>query len=177
MNYCPLRHDVLADVARVIAGTPVASPAELQVGDVLQSRWAPGTYLTVTNTPRHFLGEVIVDFVSEASKHGTLHLRADLPAGRLLATRPAERSVRIRIEFDDDADLSYLDQAEFADVDPASITSWGVIVETACGCCDTWSVVDSVWGCDLESSTDWTGAYAVAEVPEPLRFALEHFDL
>lgn len=85
----PLRHDVLADVERIANGTTVATPAELEVGDVLLSRWTPGTYLTVTNTPRHYLGEVIVDYVSEAGKHGTIHMRADYPAGRLLATRPA----------------------------------------------------------------------------------------
>lgn len=85
----PLRHDNIADVQRILDGTTVATPAELQLGDVLLSRWAPGRYLTVTNVPRHFLGEVIVDYVTEDGRHGTLHMREDIPTGRLLATRPA----------------------------------------------------------------------------------------
>lgn len=88
-------------------------------------------------------------------------------------------SNRIRFELDQDADLSYLEQECFADVDPADIVSYGVILERQCDM-GQWHEVDSVWGCDVMVADDPCAAgevFAPADVPEALRFALEHFDM
>lgn len=86
-------------------------------------------------------------------------------------------ATRIRIERDLDADLNYLEQGEFSDTDPTTIVSYGLVVEEHCSWCDSWNDTDAIWGCDVIDEWFLEGTYSVSDVPEPLRFALDHFTI
>lgn len=58
------RHDDPNDAVAVLAGEHVKRADQLQPGDVLLSRWAPGRFLTVEST-RYFCGYIDVVSLSE----------------------------------------------------------------------------------------------------------------
>ena len=83
---------------------------------------------------------------------------------------------RYRVVYDDHADLSYLEQDAFSDIDPADIVSFGVIQERRCPCCDSWNEVDACYGFDAIEGTDDAILPGVFYAREALpTFMAEHF--
>lgn len=52
-------------------------------------------------------------------------------------------------DYDDDADLSYLDQDEFSDIDKNKVTSLFLVMRRQCGECRSMEIVDSLGGIDF----------------------------
>ena len=72
------------------------------------------------------------------------------------------RTLRARIIYDYDADLSYLEQPEFAGTDPDDIESLAVVAEALCPCCGRWEGLSaSLWGIDVmqDDRTVWDLPY------------------
>lgn len=89
---------------------------------------------------------------------------------------PNLSTLRIRIQADDNADRSYLEQDCFADVDASTIASYYMAIESECECCGTWNVRDGIGGCDIEGDWGfWEGTYGISEVPDDLAFAVTDY--
>lgn len=68
---------------------------------------------------------------------------------------------RIRVEWDEDADLSWAEVDEHADtraaLESGTYGVYGIVVETRCPCCGEWSHGDSLWGIVCDATA--TGTY------------------
>jgi hypothetical protein len=96
--------------------------------------------------------------LEDGDRFGQVAPVPDAPTGR-----------RWVVEYEPDPDLSYLDQPEFADCDPADYVSVWMRLETRCECCGTWQTAESLGGIDfLETSSEWTtGTFdSIDELPK-----------
>lgn len=78
---------------------------------------------------------------------------------------------RVRVVWDDDADLSWaeFDAETLAKIQDGTYGVYGVIAEIACPCCGAWSRTESLWGCVVDATETGTYAYAAAVPDEYLR--------
>ena len=94
-------------------------------------------------------------------------------------THTRQEGKRLCVQFDQDADLSYLDQPEFADTNREDIVSYYVVAERECESCGHWNVVDSLGGCEFMEADhpDMTGRYDTREsLPEDAQWLWDSVD-
>jgi hypothetical protein len=75
--------------------------------------------------------------------------------------------LRVKWDYDELADLSYLDQECFADVDPSKVVSLVLAIEQQCSDCGSWHVVQCLGGVDFADHDPYfTGIASVSEAIE-----------
>lgn len=79
----------------------------------------------------------------------------------------ADGKVRLRVEFDDDCDVSWMDEKQREDWDGEA---YGTITEYLCESCGSWNHADSVWGHIgyRDVSSPFENCYVVDEMAEAI---------